>query len=172
MEIVNKKIKFKRMLLTSTSTTTKRGKKTQLACLPCQRSHYSCDNERPCGSCLRKNRVHECVAGATKKHRPVVVPSVDLAQVDWQSIPVDLSFTGFDWWIISLQHKSICATNSVGCVGCVEEFEEEEWMKMALKGNAMRKNVRGREFHVTFITDDCNLPIYVLIYELPTTPKE
>lgn len=147
---------------------TKRIKKTQLACLPCQRSHYSCDNERPCASCVRKNRIHECVAGTTKKQHHYSRQSSptmqnELSGVDWKEVSVDLSFTGFDWWILDLQTKGISATNSE------EELPnwDVDWIRTSLHTHPIRQSIRGREFHATFLFNEFSLPSYVLIYEIP-----
>jgi hypothetical protein len=148
----------------------KRIKKTQLACLPCQRSHYSCDNERPCGSCLRKGRTHECIAGTTKKLRhPQSTKTMGVmpAGSDLKDVPVDLSFTGFDWWILDLATRAISVTNTSADV-IIDMDWGEDWLRMAMRGEPVRKVSSGtREFYAVFLQDEFNIPIYALIYELP-----
>lgn len=65
------------IITTTTNTTTtitnptnnnrRRHKKTTLACQPCQRSHYPCDEGRPCRSCLRRGKPDYCIDGHKKR---------------------------------------------------------------------------------------------------------
>ncbi|EIW71326.1 hypothetical protein TREMEDRAFT_71132 [Tremella mesenterica DSM 1558] len=42
-------------------------KKVAKACLACQRSHLTCDEQRPCTRCVKKGIGNECVEGVRKK---------------------------------------------------------------------------------------------------------
>ncbi|KAF2870427.1 hypothetical protein BDV95DRAFT_608425 [Massariosphaeria phaeospora] len=44
-----------------------RRKKARRACLACQRAHLTCDDERPCGRCLKRNLQDTCMDGVRKK---------------------------------------------------------------------------------------------------------
>jgi len=45
------------------SQETRKRKKISRACLPCQRSHCSCDESRPCKRCIHRGLSKECVDG-------------------------------------------------------------------------------------------------------------
>lgn len=63
----------------------RRQKKTAVACLPCQRSHYPCDEGRPCQSCLRRGRPAQCVDGVKKRAKYLELAIVPGEDSDWST---------------------------------------------------------------------------------------
>lgn len=63
----------------------RRQKKTAVACLPCQRSHYPCDEGRPCQSCMRRGRPAQCVDGLKKRAKYLELAIVPGEDGEWNA---------------------------------------------------------------------------------------
>ncbi|KAL4805611.1 hypothetical protein BDV18DRAFT_141386 [Aspergillus unguis] len=47
-------------------------RKTARSCLHCQRAHRTCDNERPCQQCRRRDMTEDCVDGSRKQPKYLI----------------------------------------------------------------------------------------------------